>query len=174
MALTSGKSLLSRISLAAVDLSCSMWDLSCGMWGLWLWHAGLVPWPGIRPRPPASESGILATGPPGRSQRSYFINDFFFFVCVNVSVCVEGLGVVDEQVWEGLFIFIRRSPPSVVLHLLRAEVMCLEWPSLPVSLDWSGTWITDSHSCALLSNPSLTNTVLKHHILSVDFFLLWA
>ena len=35
-------------------------------------------------------------------------------MCVNVSVCVGGvLGVVDEQVWEGLFVFIERSPPSI-------------------------------------------------------------
>ena len=34
--------------------SCSMQTLSCGMWDL-------VPWPGIKPRPPAL--GVLATEP---------------------------------------------------------------------------------------------------------------
>ena len=35
-------------------------------------------------------------------------------MCVNVSVGGGAvLGVVDEQVWEGLFVFIERSPPSI-------------------------------------------------------------
>lgn len=40
-----------------------------------------------------------------------------FSLCVRMSVCVGGLGVVDEQVWEGLFMFIKRSPPSVGIEL---------------------------------------------------------
>ena len=41
------------IYLAAPGLSCGMWDL--------------VPWPGIEPKPPDWERGILTTGPPGKS-----------------------------------------------------------------------------------------------------------
>ena len=39
--------------VACTIFSCSMWDL--------------VPWPGIEPRPPALELGVLASGPPGKS-----------------------------------------------------------------------------------------------------------
>ena len=34
-----------------------------------LQHRDLVPWPGIEPRPPALETSVLATGPPGKSPR---------------------------------------------------------------------------------------------------------
>ena len=41
------------IYLAVPVLSCSMWTLTCGMWDL-------VLWPGIEPKPPALETGVLA------------------------------------------------------------------------------------------------------------------
>ena len=45
--------------------SCGMWTLGCSMWDL-------APWPGIEPRPPAlGECGVLATGPPEESLRSF-------------------------------------------------------------------------------------------------------
>ena len=45
--------------------SCGMWTLDCSMWDL-------APWPGIEPRPPAlGECGVLATGSPEESLRSF-------------------------------------------------------------------------------------------------------
>ena len=39
--------------LAAPGLSCSTWDFQCGMWTFSCSMWDLVPWPGIKPRPPA-------------------------------------------------------------------------------------------------------------------------
>ena len=50
------------IHLVVLSLSCGMQILSCGMWDL-------VPWPGIEPIPPPLQHGVLATGPPGNSQK---------------------------------------------------------------------------------------------------------
>ena len=47
------------IYLGALDLSCSMWTLGWGMWDL-------VPWPGIKPMPPALGVGVLAPGLAGK------------------------------------------------------------------------------------------------------------
>ena len=45
--------------------SCNMQSLSCLPWDL-------VPWPGIKPRPPPLEWRVLATGPPGKSHWTQF------------------------------------------------------------------------------------------------------
>ena len=47
--------------LAMPVFSCGMRTISCNIWNL-------APPPGIEPRPPAVERGILARGPPGKSQ----------------------------------------------------------------------------------------------------------
>ena len=55
--------------------------LSCGMQDLSLWHArwvahgmwDLVPWPGIEPKSPASEGGLLTPGPPRKSVSSFIL-----------------------------------------------------------------------------------------------------
>ena len=47
------------IYLAVPGLSCSMWDLVC--------------WPGIKPGPLHWETGVLATGPPGKSLFMFFM-----------------------------------------------------------------------------------------------------
>ena len=53
--------ILKLIYLAAPVLVAAYGIFSCGIWDL-------VPWPGIEPRPPALGRGVLATGPPGKSQ----------------------------------------------------------------------------------------------------------
>ena len=85
--------LLKKINLATLGLSCGTWDLgfhcglqglefrcvgffsgdpffklSCGMWDAFscsIWD--LVPWPRIEPKPPALGTRRLVTGPPGKS-----------------------------------------------------------------------------------------------------------
>ena len=52
-------SLLKLFYLAALGLSCGIWTVSCGMWDL-------IPWPHIEPWPLHWESGVSATGPPGK------------------------------------------------------------------------------------------------------------
>ena len=47
-------------------LSCSIWDL--------------VPWPGIQPRLPALGHGVLASGPPGKSQIGKFLSEIHGFL----------------------------------------------------------------------------------------------
>ena len=39
----------------------------------------LVPWPGIRPTPPALESEVLTTGPPGKSLTIFFALENSYF-----------------------------------------------------------------------------------------------
>ena len=54
---------LCRVLVAAcgiLDLYCGMGTLSCRMWDL-------VPWPEIKPRPPALGVSSLSHGPPGKS-----------------------------------------------------------------------------------------------------------
>ena len=46
---------LKKFYLAALGLTCSMWTLSWGMWDL-------VPWPGIKPGPPALGAPSLSHG----------------------------------------------------------------------------------------------------------------
>ena len=59
-------------------------------------------------------------------------------MCANVSGCVGGLGVVDEQAWEGLFIFIKRSPPSVGIASLmsRSNVSGVALVACVFGLEW--------------------------------------
>ena len=55
-----------QVSVAALQIfRCSMQALSCGMWHL-------VPWSGIKPRPPALGAWSLASGPPGKSPNRFF------------------------------------------------------------------------------------------------------
>ena len=60
--------------MAVPDLSCGMWDLlvvarrlivvACGLL-VAACMQDLVPLPGMEPRPPALEAGVLPTGQPG-------------------------------------------------------------------------------------------------------------
>ena len=63
--------------MIALGLNCGMWTLSCCTWDL-------VPWPGIKPRPPALGAWSLSHRPPGRSPESFLYSHltdglFFFF-----------------------------------------------------------------------------------------------
>ena len=63
-----------KYSFGCVGLSCGTRDIS-------LWHArwvahgmwDLVPWPGIEPKSPASEGGLLTPGPPRKSVSSFIL-----------------------------------------------------------------------------------------------------
>ena len=63
-----------KYSFGCVSLSCGTRDIS-------LWHArwvahgmwDLVPWPGIEPKSPASEGGLLTPGPPRKSVSSFIL-----------------------------------------------------------------------------------------------------
>ena len=63
-----------KYSFGCVSLSCGTRDIS-------LWHArwvahGMwdpVPWPGIEPKSPASEGGLLTPGPPRKSASSFIL-----------------------------------------------------------------------------------------------------
>ena len=62
------------IYLATLGLNCSMQDpWSSGTHVIsQLWHVGSVPWPGIKPWPPALEHGVLVTGPPETPVMPYY------------------------------------------------------------------------------------------------------
>ena len=62
------------IYLATLGLNCGMQDpWSSGTHVIsQLWHVGSVPWPGIKPWPPALEHGVLVTGPPETPVLPYY------------------------------------------------------------------------------------------------------
>ena len=46
---------------------------ACGTFSGGMWD--LVPWPRIEPGPPELEPGVLATGPPGKSQNDTILKE---------------------------------------------------------------------------------------------------
>ena len=87
-------------------------------WGMWI----SAPWPGIKPSPPALESEVLTTGPPGKSPVWLTIGYQMMCVCVSCSV------VSDSVICDSMDC----SPPGSSLHgILQARI--LEWVAISFS-----------------------------------------
>ena len=125
------------IYLVAPDLSCSIWDaVGCGIFSCDI--LDLVPWPGIKPSPPALGVQILATRPPGKSPY-HFPTPFL----------VKTFG---KLVWWGLFFRVgsvlvevcrgRKMENDSVINREDEAIMTWSWP-------WGSLVFTFPRLCCL-------------------------